>query len=154
MMEEDWRQEHFRKVEEDIEKYLCNITGVGAGSGSPSFSYSTGLSRYALPEIIICGLPMEICSTFINQLANEMMNGKELELGKRYDEYVANYDAIFIKVSEENIDKYMKVTKRHIEGEIEAFQMVWPDTDGVFPWEDGFDEKFIKMQPMLGEVPK
>jgi hypothetical protein len=30
-----------------------------------------------------------------------------------------------------------------------VLQLVWPDPAGLFPWEDGFDERYRKRQPTL-----
>ena len=35
-----------------------------------------------------------------------------------------------------------------------ALQMVWPDPNGVFPWQPGYDARFRRAQPLLGEAPE
>jgi hypothetical protein len=30
-----------------------------------------------------------------------------------------------------------------------AMQLVWPDEQGRFPWESGYDERFFKLQRLL-----
>ena len=32
-----------------------------------------------------------------------------------------------------------------------CLQLIWPDRNGVFPWEKGFDETFREDQPDLSE---
>jgi hypothetical protein len=35
-------------------------------------------------------------------------------------------------------------------GEVPANQLVWPDMEGRFPWQDGFDERYRDQQVLLG----
>jgi hypothetical protein len=34
-----------------------------------------------------------------------------------------------------------------------AMQLIWPDKQGHFPWEAGYDERFYRLQKALYEAP-
>ncbi len=126
-----------------------HITGV---MDSPAFTYSTGLTQYSLPEFIVSGLPMETSAYFINQIGSEMKDGKRLEVGKKYFKYTASgLPIVFVEVSKEVMEEKMTVTGFHFQDGFKALQLVWCDTDGKFPWEEGFEEKFIEHQQILGK---
>jgi len=33
-----------------------------------------------------------------------------------------------------------------------VLQLVWPDSDGLLPWEPGYDTRFNELQPVLRDL--
>jgi hypothetical protein len=127
-----------------------SITGV---ADRPSFTYSTGLTQYGLPELIVSGLPPDVSAFFINKIGSEMKEGKKIELGKKYSSYTeSGLPMVFIEVGKEEMKEKMTVTGCHFKDGFKALQLVWCDTKGKLPWEEEFEEKFIELQHILGEV--
>jgi len=151
MNDEEFHKEFHKAVVENMEgKIGWHITGV---MDSPGFTYSTGLTKHDLPELIVSGLPMEVAAHFINEIGNEMMDGKKLELGKKYIEYAkGDLPMVFIEVSKEAMEEKMTTTGYHFKDGFKALQLVWCDTNGKMPWEEDFEEKFIDKQEVLGEI--
>lgn len=45
---------------------------------------------------------------------------------------------------------YFNVAKTFYgQADFKAVQLFWPDRSGKFPWEEGFDESFRRIQPDL-----
>ncbi len=76
-MDELKRKQIDDKLAADIEKYGLQIMHVLAGETEPRFSYSIVLFKsYNHPEIIIIGLKQELSHILINNMAEDIKNGK------------------------------------------------------------------------------
>ena len=140
------------KVIPNIEKFGWHVQGVG---DNPVFTYSVGLSMLGFPEVIISGLPIGSAHLFINMIGSEMKAGKIFQIGKKYFGYAAKEDIpmVFIEVEPKHYLERMCVCNK-MYGEVKAIQMVWCDADGVFQWEEGFDENYRNEQDLFGSVDK
>lgn len=127
------------------------VMGVGGSETEPGFCYTIGLHSLGLPEVIIMGLPPTNGQTLLNDVGFMMKEqGGPVEFGKSYDEF-ANLPTQFVEVDEQYIKEYMCQAGFYY-GEstpLKAIQMVWPDTQGKFPWDMEFEERFRAVQPIL-----
>lgn len=155
-MNEKDKREFNRKLKRDvttiIKRHGWQITGVGADKHNPSFAYTTGLTNYELPELIVVGLPMQTAKIFLNRFGTEMADGKKFELNKPYFGYSSNddYPSAFIEVSEESKAEYMTLTYKFY-NQFEAWQFIWCDTRGNLPWHECYDSQFHIKQSILGD---
>lgn len=134
-----------------INKYGFQVTGVFDSEEFPTFAYTAGLTAYELPELIAVGLPLQMSQSFLNQIGNEMADGKKFALRTPYFGYCSNDDfpMAFIKVCEASKNELMTVTQKFYK-QFDAWQFVWSDTKGNLPWHDCYEQRFHKYQPLLG----
>lgn len=135
----------------NIEKFGLQVIMVASTNYSPSFAYSIGLTRtYNHPEVICFGLPNDLGHEIINDVAELIRNGAEIESGKIYTEIFNNSKAMFLNIDEKNIDDYFGAGQNYYKNEnFNALQLVWTDRNNKFPWEENFEEEFLYIQPLL-----
>ncbi len=135
----------------NIEKYGLQVIMVDSSSYLPSFAYSIGLwEKYKHPEIICFGLPRDLSHAILNDVADLVKEGDNLTPNKTYLNIFKDSKAEFLKVDQENINDYFKVTIKHYNSDLfPALQLIWTDRNDKFPWEKDFEEEFLYDQPLL-----
>ena len=82
------------------------------------------------------------------------MEGGQLEIGRRYSQFVDGREVIFRRIASGHYRDYLGCAiwfyKEHAP-EFPALQCIWPDLDGRFPDEAGFDQRFTSKQTDLSE---
>jgi hypothetical protein len=141
-----------------VEEFGWAVIGIEEDELGPAYAYSVGLWRGLLhPEIVVVGLVSEAAHQLINDVGDAIKAGKRFELGEEYDGLVPGYKVAFVEVHPSNIGAYLGYACWfNREPDFPAYQCVWPDREGRFPWDDGFDEQFRLKQPLLdipGDVP-
>ncbi|MEW6493544.1 MAG: DUF4262 domain-containing protein [Cyanobacteriota bacterium] len=141
-----------QKVFDDIKQYGWHILGVEADETSPGFAYSIGLwHHFQHPEIILFGLPYEVMGRIINIIGDQVKAGTRFEAGKPYYEILENYPCVFETVASAQIGNFLCWARWFYgyQDQFPALQGFWPDKAGKFPWDEGFDSKFLPYQPLL-----
>lgn len=135
----------------NIEKFGLQVIMVEASSYLPSFAYSVGLwQSYKHPEVICFGLPIDLMHALINDVAEIIKQGEQIEVGKPYADIFKNSNAEFLSVDPGNVSDYFTAAIRHYDhSDFPAIQLIWPDRNKRFPWEKDFEEIFEYKQPLL-----
>lgn len=141
----------FDKVKSDIAEYGFSVVMIPASDYFPSFAYSIGLfESYKHPEVICFGLSEDSGHGVINVIGEMIKEGTRFESNKNYKGIYKNDKAIFLDVEKDNIPDYFGFGMRYYdEVEFPAMEAVWTDREGNFPWETGYSEDLIFMQPLL-----
>lgn len=139
------------KTAQNIEKYGLQVISVFGTDYLPSFSYSIGLQQtYGHPEIICFGLNTDLMHALINDVAALIKQGMKIEPEIMYTEIFKGLDATFLRVDPGNIDDYFGVAIEYYKNDqFPAMQLVWPDYENRFPWEEGFAHSLTDKQPLL-----
>jgi len=139
------------KLLETLEKWGWFVTKVGAGDGEPAFAYSMGLyENFHHPEIVLFGLDLEVMHRLINDAGSRIREGLKYEEGQKYDDLLQSYPCAFRRVNPTRYDGLLNFAIWYYEGShFPVLQLIWPDKAGLFPWDDGFDERFRNDQPSL-----
>jgi hypothetical protein len=141
-------------LEETIEKYGHAVvsTQIDIAEGDLNVSFTVGLSRSGLPELIMFALPSDMAQVMLNTSADLLRSGS-LPKDVGVAQVAEGLNVVFKKAL---IEKVRLVTYA-----LEAFsgiespyvlQLVWPDKAGMFPWQHGFDGKLRSYQPSLYEA--
>jgi hypothetical protein len=103
------------------------------------FAYTVGLTAHDHPELMIAGLTPAIAHALLNDLAARMHdNAERFTHGQRISDLLAGYDAI-ITDGTATADLHPGAAfARYGRDRVRLQQIVWPDQDGRFPWEDGY----------------
>lgn len=136
-------------------------TGVYVGDyrTAPSWTYTLGFDETLdQPEIIIFDIPRDSANALLWEVYRQLKDGRlRLE------------DSALWSAGEEHPPMWRKVDPSQIAGAVgwltmaarrrfdrtgktfglEAFQLVLPDPEGRFPWEDDYDEHLRRRQPAL-----
>jgi hypothetical protein len=90
-----------KKLLDDVEKYGCHIIHVREEGDLPGWSYTIGLyETYHQPEIITVGLKDNSAQYLLNEIADRLKNGLQIQEGLRQRELLEKVDCEFRKVEE------------------------------------------------------
>jgi hypothetical protein len=143
-----------KQLFDDIEKYGLHVPHILGDDENPRFSFSVGLYKtYQHPEIIIIGLKQELSHTLINNIAEDIKNGKRYDAFEWSNDILTNYNCLFIPVDKLNYEEYMGYANWYYNGNnYPLLQCIYPTVKGVYPWEDTWPGNIKKSQPILGEI--
>jgi hypothetical protein len=119
----------------------------------PPYSFSLGLGAAGLPELIVFALREPIAQSLLNQVARDLVAGKQFDPGERYEDYLVGYPVKFRSVSSSgDFARYAFIgaATAHAPmpaiGAFSVLQIVWSDHSRRFPGEPGYDGE---PQPLL-----
>ena len=145
-----------RKALDNIDTYGLHILSVAEAAALPPFSYSIGIGQsLGQPELIVVGLRHEVAQAAINACYAQMKSGGAIEPGMRLTGLLAgDYECLILPVSPSHYREYMGWAWWLYGGpDFRAYQIVFPSTEGVFPWDAQASEWFRNWQPLLGDIP-
>jgi hypothetical protein len=142
------------KVLDDVEQYGVHIVHVPEdedGDG-PCFSFTVGLwETYQQAEVVVFGLPMEVAAELLDGLTDEADGDRRFRAGEKHDGLLVGYPVRFLELPKERYGEFLDVATWAYEGDgFGALQLIWPDKQGRWPWEDGVREGFAASQPIIG----
>jgi hypothetical protein len=145
--------ERDQKALDDIEEYGCHVMNVMEGDDEPSFTYSIGINKKQnKPDVVILGLKSELAHSMANNYKNRLLDGEVFEPGNYYSDFLGDFDVCFVKVSKKYFKEYFGWGLwLHKGDDFEMLQMVWPTTDGVWPWGENKSDFYKWAQPILNE---
>ena len=140
-----------RKLRTDVEQNGWHVLNVFAEDGVPPFSYSIGLYQtLGHPEIFIAGLPSRVADPLIHSVGEEIRAGRSFEAGEVNSDLLRGHDCAFRPVPRHAYQEYFGRAIDFYDGEnFPVLQLVYPDQEGRWPWDDGAEEGFRLMQPVL-----
>jgi hypothetical protein len=142
--------------EQHIEEFGHSLIGVFGTEEhpGPSFTYSIGLNSVGWPELIMVGMNHYFAGTLINDaVAKYRKMEKPPKAGDVVDD-IANLPLLFMECGDWVMEEYttMAANRAQSRGEppVRVLQMVIPDREGLFPWQQGYDHDYMDpRQPPL-----
>jgi hypothetical protein len=122
-----------------IQHVLPDVQG-----GVASFSYTVGLTTRGWAELVITGLPPEVAEQFIRNAVDEQQGNRPFQAGDRTEELTESGSVMFT----EAVNVRGMTATAAIVGSFTALQMVWPDSQGCFPWDADYRNP-KSAQPLL-----
>lgn len=144
-------QDFIDKQEENIKKYGLSIVCTGTetiGNKMTSMAYTVGLSDNSeMSEIIVFGLPQDTAVKVLNLAADKLREGtaKPDELLTE----ICNLSMVLKVVPKSIANEYTLQARYRAKRDVPVMQLVWPDRNGKFPWEDNYKKEFLAHQPNL-----
>ena len=151
MKDDNYNSLDLNLIKEQMDRFGHSIISMNASDYLPSFAYTVGLLESKNhPEIICFGLAPELLKDILNDVVQLIKFSGALKLDHDYGNIFKNSRASFLKVDQRNITDYFKVAELvYKSDDIQAIQLIWTDTQNLFPWEVGFNQKFKFKQPLL-----
>jgi hypothetical protein len=133
-----------------IDEHGWAVRHVGAGGDEDhsAFSYTVGLTRFEHPELVVVGMPFASSQTFLNLAGDLVREGRRFRAGTLTGDLTDGAQVAFLQVHD---DSGLTAVEQ-VYGRVEALQLVWPDSQGRMPWDDGHANP-PEAQPFLGPVP-
>ncbi len=140
-----------KKALENIEKYDCHVLNVMEGEGLPQFTYSVGLEKKLdTPELVIIGLKSELAHSMVNNYRDRVKKGEQFQSGRYYSDFLEGFNVCFTHVDQKHYEEYFGWCQWLYNGnKFRVMQLVWPTTDGIWPWSNNKSEYYDWAQPIL-----
>jgi hypothetical protein len=145
------RDDSDRKLLADVERVGWHVGGAYEDEDGPGFAYSVGLFHtFDHPEIIIIGVHAVEAARIINIIGLQVQAGTRFEANDLSDDVAEGLPVAFLMVPKDSYREYLGYAVWFYGGlNFSTLQCVWPDTAGLFAWQDGYDHRFDQMQPIL-----
>lgn len=142
-----------RSVVANVANYGWHCTSVSCtqDGDEPTFSYTVGLFHsYRQPEFIIFGLDATVAYSILKILADAAAAGKMYALDSSCDALVENYECVFVEVPKAHFNDYVFSALWFYAGhDFPLYQVVWPDREGRYPWNESSERDPQHEQPVL-----
>lgn len=146
-----------RRVVANVGKYGWHCTSVSGGLANvgAGFAYTVGLFHtYRQPEFIIFGFDPWIAHGILGILAEAAAAGRMYALDKPCAALVENYDCVFVEVPRSRFNDYVFSASWFYAGrDFPLYQVIWPDREGRYPWNEGATPDPWHEQPVLALEP-
>lgn len=138
------------KLLADIHNYGWHVVGIPDDQEGPGFAFTVGLYVRSLqPEILMMGIPIEPSHRVLNAVAQYLLAGGTLVPERRCSGFVDGREVLFRRIHQSQLREYLGCANwfyRPLGSPFPAFQCIWPDLQGRFPHETGFDTRFAGRQ--------
>ncbi|MGW1768255.1 DUF4262 domain-containing protein [Streptomyces sp. NPDC002073] len=132
-----------------IDRHGWQVSMVPADDEGPGWAYTVGLwHRLRMPEVAMFGLDIPLMQAVLNDLGRQAVEGQPLEAGQeRHD--VASVPVVLRAVDYRWYRAFFGTAIGYYrKPPFPVLQVVWPNRDGVFPWQPG-GEGLLSRQPRL-----
>ena len=139
-----------RKVVSDVQEFGWHVVLVSDDEVGPGFAFTVGLyHNYQHPEVVVFGLPQKVSHRVLNLIGGAVKEGQQFRAGTRSSEILEMHECAFLAFPIRAYRDYLGYARWFYSGdEFPALQCVWPDGQGVFPWEPGASAHSKSLQPM------
>ncbi|MBB3698700.1 DUF4262 domain-containing protein [Flammeovirga yaeyamensis] len=139
-------------IKTNIEEHGFHIGMIEGDKYLPSYAFSIGLYKsFQHPEIIVFGLPNEVMQNLLTNVCQAIKDGRKYEANVINTEVINNFPVQFIDVDQAYYSDYLEYISwfYNQKNDFKAYQMVWTDKGGFFPWESSFNNQWKFNQPLL-----
>ena len=135
----------------DIAEYGCHVLQILAEGDLPPFSYTVGIERASsAPELVVIGLKQPLAHFVVNEYNRRVRAGEQFSPGQFASGFVEGFDCQFREVHRSHYHEYFGWDIWLYGGnEFRVLQLVYPTTDGVWPWDTEASKWFVAWQPVL-----
>ena len=143
-----------RKVVSDVQIHGWHVVKVFASAERPEFAYTIGLQHnFGHPELIVFGLSSKIAHAALNVAGDNIRAGACYQAGTQTDQILNQYLCAFRPVPLAQYREHLGFALWFYRGSaFQALQLIYPDREGRWPWQDGVSHAFRQGQPLLDGV--
>jgi Domain of unknown function (DUF4262) len=137
----------------NVRNHGCHLVGIAADEHGPAYVFSIGLFlNYGQAELVIFGLATDDACAIINTVRDRAAAGQIYSAGDVCDDLLVDRKVCFVEVPLDAYRAYLGTAiwfYAKLPRPFPCLQIVWPDGDGRFPWETGYDVSLRRYQPVL-----
>ncbi len=150
---ESARENALLQVRKDIEAHGWHVVAV-VSKDEPTYLFTIGLwQSYRHPELVLfpAGEAQGMLPN-LQRLCRAVRDGRVLDPDAMDPGAFGSFPGIFCRVDTFWYSRFLGAALGHYgHAEFPVLQVFWPDSEGLFPWFDGFAESFFYHQPLLFE---
>lgn len=115
------------------------LVQAGEGEAEPAFAYTVGLGHRARhPELVMSGLPLDLMHRVLNAVAARIGDGHRFDRpGQLVEGALGRVAVVLEELTDVGLRETVTWSGWFHRARPSAHQLVWPDVDGVWPWQDG-----------------
>lgn len=121
------------------------------------FSYTVGLSSgLKHPEVFLVGFHPELSHQLLNVVGRHVKKGMRFDRPVFCNVVVEGYPVAFRPAEDRSVYEHSGSGRHFLRSSFSGMQMFLPDPKGLFPWDEGCDPAYVRMQTLLelvGEPP-
>ena len=150
----DELSENDKQLVNNIEIYGWHVIKVMEDEIGPGFGYSIGLFKtFGHPEIIIIGLELDLIHLLINNIGEDIRNGKTFQAGQYYPGIIESVNCFFTSVDKKHYAEYVSYAQWYYKDvEFPLLQCVYPIVKTIYPWQSDWPKEIKNQQPILGDI--
>ena len=144
------------KCVSDVLEHGVHVIAVSEGDGpdEPAFAYTVGLVHQAEhPELVMSGQKAALMHAALNEGARRVLAGLRLAPGTTAENVIGRWPVVVDAMSPEGLRTTVRWSAWFHRREVDAVQLVWPDTRGIFAWQPGAADYAAALQPASWRVP-
>jgi hypothetical protein len=143
-----------RDILAQIAEFGWSVLGIEQDDEGPSYSFSVGLFHTLdVPELLVVGQKPQNAQGLINHVGELMREGRRFADGERAEGILEGYPAVLVAVDPRYYREYLGYARWVNRGsDFPALQIICPDRDGRFPWDDGYPAELFWHQRVLGKT--
>jgi Domain of unknown function (DUF4262) len=139
----------------NINEYGWHCVNVIEDDSHPPWSYTIGLyETWDHPELIIVGRSRATSHEILKTLSDDIELNDPPNLTDPNGHMLLGMKCHFIAVNPRYNADYVGFALWHYrKRRFPLYQIVWPDNDGLYPWDVDAPKSFKGWQPLLGAAP-
>lgn len=142
-----------RQLVDAVREHGWFCPSVFADEDGPAFAYSVGFWKsLGKPEVIVFGLPTKVGHAVLWQVYRLFEAGLGPPVGEPIDGLLQGYPAYLMPADEKADDFLLSANWFYGGTDYPRLQLVWPDSNGLFPWQAGAEPTFVADQPDLSDA--
>lgn len=149
----DRNMEHLDKIAWVIETngWCAEPVAAHEDPPTPGYTYTIGFeSTYGHPEVVIFGLQPVAARGLLDLVATQLEAGLVLPEGTFVGLLDNDLPAALLPLDVAEFgDLFPDARAFHGQHGFRMSQFVWPDRQGLLPWNEGYDERLRLAQPVL-----
>ncbi len=141
------------RVREDVARQGFHLALVPPEAGTPGWAFTVGLAQAgAHPELVAFAPDLDFARTLVGGLALRVRAGQRFADGEQAEHVIQGFPVAFRTVTAKWSRIFLgNAAWFHGDEDFASLQCFWPDRDGHFPWQPGFDASWRADQPLLYE---
>ena len=157
---EAWLDQEDARIREVIREHGWAIEYIGGGccaapgcdgedTNEPPFAYTVGLFGLGHPELLVFSLDMHDCQGLLNTVGDQIRAGGDLVPGIEFS--VGGWPHKVIAEEVPNPGEIVFTANRFYlrppEFSVPVLQLTYSDREGLYPWDDGFEDPSSQPRP-------
>jgi hypothetical protein len=140
-----------RQLLADVRQYGWHCVLIEDDPSGPQFCFTVGFyASRRHPEVILFGLDAKRAHGLLWCIWRAIDDGRQFEPYGVYDDIAESASLAFVPVRKKYYREYLGYVRWFYRSDdVPVFQCVWPDKEGNFPWQPGYDKTFEDFQPIL-----
>lgn len=143
------------KCVSDVLEHGVHVVYVSEGDDDePAFAYTVGLPhQVGHPELVMSGQKVELMHSALNEAARRVLSGFRFFPGTTAENVIGRFPVVADAMTSRGLSETVQCSHWFHRRQVEALQLVWPDTRGIFAWQPGAAPFAASLQPQAWRVP-